>query len=97
MSLHRREDRPAQRAPLQQVPELAHRGFIGSRAGEPPLLPCDLEKLLGHITKAIDEVWVCDITYLKVSGQWRYLAVVMDRHSRRVLSSRLAARRDLTL
>jgi putative transposase len=54
-------------------------------------------KLLGHVTAAIDEVWVGDVTYLKVSGQWRYLAVVMDRHSRRVLSWRMAAQRDLTL
>jgi putative transposase len=44
-----------------------------------------------------DRVWVGDITYLKVGAIYRYLAVVMDKYSRRVLGWAYGKRKDVAL
>ena len=44
-----------------------------------------------------DQVWVGDITYLKVGAEYRYMAVVMDKYSRRVLSWAFSSKRGVWL
>lgn len=61
-----------------------HYGSIECRAHELPVT-------------ASDQIWVSDVTYLKVSGQWRYLATVMDRHSRRLLGWALSAEKSVAV
>ena len=44
-----------------------------------------------------DQVWVGDITYLKVGSIYRYLAVVMDKYSRRVVGWAYGPHKDVPL
>lgn len=52
---------------------------------------------LDFTTTAPDQVWVGDITYLKAGSRWMYLAIVLDKHSRRILGWRLGWKKDLAL
>ena len=48
-------------------------------------------------TQACDEVWVADFTYIRTRTSWLYLAVVMDRHSRRILGWAMSHERNAQL
>lgn len=54
-------------------------------------------RVRGRSLTGSDQLWVGDITYLQLPERWLYLAVVMDRHSRRVIGWSLEPTRDARL
>jgi putative transposase len=68
-----------------------HEPWHAALLGSIPNRQLDLE------LKTADQVWVGDITYLKVGGIYRYLAVVMDKYSRRVVGWSYGPRKDVKL
>lgn len=50
-------------------------------------------KVYGTRVTASNQVWVGDVTYLKVGGERRYLATMMDRHDRSLLGWSLSKER----
>ena len=54
-------------------------------------------RILTFRTTAPGQVLLGDVTYVKVGGKQRYVAAVLDRHSRRVLGWAISAHRDVDL
>ena len=46
---------------------------------------------------APNQIWVGDVTYLRVNEEWRYLAVIMDKFSRRIVGWSLSVKRNVDL
>jgi transposase InsO family protein len=53
-------------------------------------------RVQGAQASARNQIWVGDLTYLKIADRWWYLAAILDQYSRRVLAWRVSATRDAT-
>ena len=51
----------------------------------------------GLVVTELDQLWVADLTYIRLPGEFLYLATILDAHSRRVLGWRLAPYLDVRL
>jgi putative transposase len=53
----------------------------------------------GLVTTGLNQLWIADITYIRLETEFVYLAVILDAHSRRVIgwSLRQTLENDLTL
>jgi len=45
----------------------------------------------------INQVWLTDVTYLKINGRWQYMATVLDKYSRKILAWSIGAQKSCTL
>ena len=59
-----------------------------------PIVP---NRTRGLVPTGLDQIWVADITYVRLAGQFVYLAVVLDAFSRRVIGWALADHLEASL
>ena len=45
----------------------------------------------------LNQHWVADLTYIRIKGKWRYLAVVLDLYSRRVIGWSMGRKKNVQL
>jgi putative transposase len=61
------------------------------------LFPRYSNLLRGLLTTGLNQVWVADITYIRILTGFVFLAVILDRHSRRVIGWSVSKRIDAQL
>ena len=78
--------------------------LVSTQPGKPKfrLAQAETEAVPNQLNRAFhpttpNRVWCGDITYLRVAGQWAYLAVVLDLYARRVVGWQVSAKPDTTL
>lgn len=95
-----------ERVNLKRVERLMHElGLVGKagriyRRKASPANPCILvgnQMRQVKFPTAPNLLWAGDVTYLQVNGQWKFLAVVIDVYSRRVIGWALGHKRTATL
>lgn len=75
---------------------LRKRRFIATTDSEHGL-PVYPNLVTGLKVDGIDQLWVADITYIRLRGEFIYLAVILDAHSRRLIGWELSRRIDTAL
>jgi len=103
--VHRALRKRGHRVGKNRVARLMRRHGIKARVATIRYTSPSLQRFFGGVLnqqldlelKRPDQVWVGDITYLKVGSIYRYLAVVMDKYSRRVVGWSYGPHKDVAL
>lgn len=86
----------------RQLMQVCH--LVSTQPGKPKfrVAQAEAEAVPNQLNRAFqppapNRVWCGDITYLRVAGQWAYLAVVLDLYARRVVGWQVSTTPDTTL
>jgi transposase InsO family protein len=103
--IHRALRKRGHRVGKNRVARLMHAHGIKARVATIRYTSPGMQRYFGAVLneqldlelKRRDQVWVGDITYLKVGAIYRYLAVVMDKYSRCVVGWSYGRSKDVAL
>jgi putative transposase len=103
--IHALLQREGERVSRKRVARLMREARLRARANRIyRRIPVPVQERLGIANQARqravtgpNQVWRGDVTYIKVPGAWRYLAVVLDQYSRRLLGFKIGAQHNSAL